>query len=279
MGSRYCIGLFALALLAPICTQSLAQVPESLAQEIERYPAERISFTGGGKFVTGVHRKLTPTETACARDVNAAIYLQDFLQQQRSAAHFDNCAFDEGFEYLQSLLADAERAFVSVGDVAQPGAINSNEFRAGMISIGQALHAVQDFYAHTNYVELSAQDQALIDGRTLPIVRLWTNAGKQQLVDLRARGLVSGTWRIGWPKRCTASALSHDALNKDSDTATAGLQPIPRWGMTAYQAAFGTAQRASLEFFIFAANKWPVIPKVCGEEIDYITAPELRAKK
>ena len=52
-----------------------------------------------------------------------------------------------------------------------------------------------------------------------------------------------------------------------------------RYYPRAYQAAFGTAQRASLEFFIFAAKKWPVIPKVCGEEIDYITAPELRAKK
>src|SRR5262245_31590186 len=129
------------ALVAAAVLTVLAFAPRLGAQEtvtaideaqVERAlraaPTQRVSLSRAGSFDLKAHRRLTPTEMACSRQINRAHYLQDLLQQQRSAAHFDNCAFDEGLAYIQSLIADADSKFLALA-ASQTKSTNSTELQ------------------------------------------------------------------------------------------------------------------------------------------------------
>jgi hypothetical protein len=235
----------------------------------------RVSLTKAGEFELPVHRSLTPSETACAQSINRGHYFQDYLQQQRSAAHFDNCAIDDGSAYIRELLHQADGAFAA----APAGASQDNaEIQIALLAIGQTLHAIQDFYAHTNYIEMESHDSHVLDGRDAPIVQIWTEDGVHRLDALLKAGLVSGTWALGVPKRCSAGALTHAALNKDSNDADEGKQKVAKWGnRTLFQSAFATAERASVAFLQFGARRWPQFARACGDELDLIGLTDSRS--
>jgi hypothetical protein len=56
--------------------------------------------------------------------------------------HFDNNAFDESYRYIKE-----QRGYV-IAALLSPGVLSS------WIAFGRLTHAVQDFYAHTNYVSM-----------------------------------------------------------------------------------------------------------------------------
>lgn len=62
--------------------------------------------------------------------------------QVSSAKHFDAESFPEGQVRLISLLGDIQTT------------LNSNNAAGARSKLGQALHSIQDFYSHTNWVEL-----------------------------------------------------------------------------------------------------------------------------
>src|SRR5262245_56214524 len=66
-----------------------------------------------------------------------------------SANHFDDCNFSGGSQVVSSNEADA----VAHLDPADPSPEGD---AAALVAFGRALHAVQDFYAHSNWVELGA---------------------------------------------------------------------------------------------------------------------------
>jgi len=89
-------------------------------------------------------------------ELRKALYLQDSYHQFESKAHFDNCAFGESIAYIDSLLSEvdghvqAAQASKDQGDLAASEASMLKAFFA----LGQSLHGIQDFYAHSNYIEL-----------------------------------------------------------------------------------------------------------------------------
>jgi hypothetical protein len=256
---------------------ALHPTSKQLQQNLDKTTSYRMSLTKAGEFELPIHRSLTPSETACSQSINRGHYFQDYLQQQRSAAHFDNCAFDEGSEYIRDLLRQTDRAFAAVPSGASR---DSADVQTALLAIGQTLHAIQDFYAHTNYIELESHDPSVLDGRDVPIIRIWTEDGKRQLDGLIKAGLVSGTWALGLPKRCSAGALTHTALNKDSNDSDKGKQKVARWeNRTLFQSAFATAQRASVAFLQFGARRWPQFARACGDELDFISVTDYRAVK
>ena len=197
----------------------------------------------------GVHSLAAPFETSthtemirdgslpshCVDLLAKAQWRQDVVLSTWAPAHFDNCRFDEGHRYIASLLADAEGA-AAKGD------------RDGMlVALGRALHGIQDFYAHTNYVELMASGApaGLAD---VPVLDVWGPDGPQRLRDLVAKGLVSGHvwWEPG--DTCQAPFVTHAALNKDSPKSTEGAKVIAAWGMTEFRAAHELAIRATHKY-------------------------------
>ena len=142
------------------------------------------------------------------------------LRQTESKIHFDNCNFPGASEYIQQQWQLIE---------AHHG-VSYTTFAA----FGFLLHTVQDFYAHSNWIEIHQQEDPIpvwdLNLATLP------------------PDIVSGTWRFGFPKKCPRGAPTHDQLNKDKATSEEGRKIVtsgPNTGKTYFQLAFDCAIRAS----------------------------------
>ena len=161
--------------------------------------------------------------------VIAANMAQD-LRQTESKIHFDNCDFPGGVAYIEEEWALIDKAGQRFGEAA-------------LTAFGRLLHTTQDFYAHSNWIELH------VDEAPVPV---WD----QRLSSLPA-DIVSGTFWLGFPKLCGHDAPTHEQLNKDSPTSPEGSKVVesgPNQGKTLFDLAFSTAVAASrIQFERFAA--------------------------
>ncbi len=143
------------------------------------------------------------------------------IRQFESRVHFDNCAFKEGSLYIEK----------------QWEMIDSDSNRRSKSSLnlfGQLLHTVQDFYAHSNWVEIHLNEAS---------IPIW-NLQSESL----STPIMSGTWAIGEPKRCSPNTPSHGELNKDEPSSIAGRKIVkfgPHQGKTLYELAEEVAIRAT----------------------------------
>lgn len=192
---------------------------------------------------------------ACSNILAGAQWNQDVWHFFDSNAHFDNCAFSASIDYINERIAAI--------DVAVQG----SDHKAALKAIGQVLHALQDFHAHSNYVELMAASHAKFS-EWQPI-RLWDRADQARLLEMGEGSLVSGVWEYSSPKQCRAPALTHEQLAKDSSPTTSGKAPIAQWGMTGFDAAYRMADRTSNEFLLWAFKRWPLLENTCGPVIAY----------
>ena len=84
---------------------------------------------------------ITPdTKTALSQIVSANSAVDD--DQITAAKHFDSENFPEGQQLLLQLQAEIVKL------------ATSGEYIGSRIFLGQALHAIQDFYSHSNWIEL-----------------------------------------------------------------------------------------------------------------------------
>ena len=144
--------------------------------------------------------------------------MQDSYHQFESKAHFDNCDFDQAVAYIDSLLFEVDvhvAAAKAAKEKNDKAAFNVYMLKA-FFALGQALHGVQDFYAHTNYVELSVGE--VTTETDIGIVSPWTQSGKNKIKELSAKGLVSGYVFWGVPQKCPQGSLSHADMAKDKAT-------------------------------------------------------------
>lgn len=160
-----------------------------------------------------------------------------------NANHFDDCNFSGGSE----VVASNQAAAVGYLNPAAPG--QEADARA-IVHLGRSLHALQDFYAHTNWVELGGE--ALVDqsNAAFPVLGPYSsvpstgfvivqgakpkntaltrktdaNYPNNAIVTVRARslqafGLISGTVDYEAGDFCPpAVAMTHEQLNKDQST-------------------------------------------------------------
>ena len=163
-----------------------------------------------------------------------------------NANHFDDCNFTGGSAVVQSSQAEA---------VAQlnPNLPGPEAELLAIRAFARSLHAVQDFYAHTNWIELGGQvlvDQSLGAFPTLSPYSTIATSGfvvvqgdkpkkpkraaltrdddapypanavvTVKLDRIRASGLISGTVDYEPGNFCPQSvAMTHDQLNKDKST-------------------------------------------------------------
>jgi len=178
------------------------------------------------EFALDIHAQLTQqaNEGMLNDQQLALVILANLLQDTRqteSWIHFDNCAFPDGIEYIAG-------QWDLIREIGDPYSTES------LGAFGQLLHTVQDFYAHSNWIELHTNQSPI------PVWDLVLSSLPPEIV--------SGTWFIGHPKRCAAGAPTHAQLNKDSADSAEGSKIVPsgpNQGKSLFQLAFNTALAAT----------------------------------
>jgi hypothetical protein len=112
-----------------------------------------------------------------------------------SGAHFDNCAWSEGSAWIKNHRTAAVAAAITYDTCP------SAEHRAAVFGhLGFVLHATEDFYSHSNWVETHAWGVlANLDGP-------------------QPAGWFSGTFPDNLPQSCPAGSQTHAQLNKDDSS-------------------------------------------------------------
>lgn len=251
------------------------------------------------EFGTAVHADLstmqqaiTPGGRQCMKQLVLAQYWQDIVEQFNAAAHFDNCSFDESLELMGASLRAAEN-FDRVAEQVQSPEMRRKAVLRSVFHIGQALHAVQDFFSHTNFVEQASRTLPYNEARLVPpfsdpaAARQWLASVRQELGS-RNTPLVSGTVWWNSPKDCADGALSHAELNKDARKGHGtdlvgewdlvnGPAPTGKWPIkTAYDHAVLLAQVATERVLRDEAKRLKAVADYCGEVLIIPKATELR---
>jgi hypothetical protein len=194
------------------------------------------------------HEEITASALAFLRsEILMAIQLADAATDVEFASvnanHFDDCNFSGGSSVVRSSQAEAVAQF-------DPAVVTPQRDLLAMRAFGRSLHALQDFYAHTNWVELGGE--VLVDSSldafptlspysTIPSTGFVVVQGSKpkhaalnrdedapyptnaivsvKLHKSRARGLISGSVDYEPGNFCPSSVLmTHDELNKDKST-------------------------------------------------------------
>jgi hypothetical protein len=137
---------------------------------------------------------------------------------------------------------------------------------AAFFALGQAMHGIQDFYAHSNFVELQAPK--VKDVTDLELVPLWTTHGRERIAALQKEGLVSGYVWWGFPQRCPQGTPSHEALAKDTAQTSSGKRPISHLkNISQYKVAEFLARESTLKFLGYAFKRWPLLKELNGQYV------------
>ena len=279
-------GLIAVGLLLSAQIIEAAEPPKAPAPPPATVPdlpqANFVAFcvTCDQPFDMTVHQQLLAglVTSPYNAELRKALFSQDVLHQFESRAHFDNCDFDDATAYLSSLLMDMDRdsqaaqaAKASGNDAAARAAVTRAFF-----SLGQALHGVQDFYAHTNYVEL--QVPAVKRVTDLEILAPWRPEGRERIAQLQTRGLVSGFVFWGFPQKCPSGSISHADLAKDSADTKSGKKLVAHLqNLSNYRIAFFLAREASLNLVRDVFKRWPLLQDASGPNLGFEVLLERRS--
>ena len=203
-------------------------------------------------------------------ELRKASYYQDIVHQFESKAHFDNCDFDSTLDYIDSLMGEAK----AHAEAAQHAKSTNDkqaletEVKSAFWAIGQTLHAVQDFYAHSNYVEIEAPKVAKVTD--IKIVEPWKPEGRDLINQEQKIGLISGVVFWGLPQKCPAGTLSHGDLAKDSADTKSGKKLIARLqNISQYRIAVFLAREASINLISDAFKRWPILAEVNGKNVAF----------
>jgi hypothetical protein len=210
-----------------------------------------------------------PRATQCSDALIRAQWQQDIARPLQASAHFDSCEIDASLQYLKTEYESADSA-ASSGDVF-----------SALRHLGHVLHSVVDFYAHTNFVELSAKRWPRFSEVRTPI--LWDrsidavlNEFKPELLSGRAFGA-----KLLGSSRCREDGPTHSAMNKDSPTSERGSTLIPGWGMTHYRATFELTKASGLKLLRDTLKRpsWSAIVKQCGTTYGFALHADVREEQ
>jgi len=221
-------------------------------------------------FDSETHKKLLNdlVNNPYVGELRKGLYYQDILHQFESKAHFDNCDFDSAMDYITVLLDETQKHV----EAAEAAKLSNNKdalqaaARQAFLALGQAIHGVQDFYAHSNYVEMQAP--RVKDVVDIEIIAPWQPSGRGRIGELRSDGLVSGYVFWGFPQKCPSGSLSHADLAKDSADTRSGKRLVSHLqNISQYRIAVFLAREASLKFMTDAFKRWPLLKEINGPQI------------
>ncbi len=204
------------------------------------------------------------------KEMHMALYNQDIVNQFKSEVHFDNCDFEGAISYIETQLSNIDNAVKQGNEALNNGSyLRANKaVIQAFFHIGQALHGIQDFYAHSNYVELQLSSMKAVED--IKVVPVWLDSGKEAVSNLRANGLVSGYVSWGKPQLCPNDTPSHAKMAKDTPKTNQGSKIVEKLGnVTQFEIAEQVASKASFEFLKYAFNRWPLLEKANGQKAMY----------
>lgn len=167
------------------------------------------------------------------------------INQAYNEVHFDNCYFEGGIEQIETKWSGIYR----------------HPHRRSLHALGlfgNLLHTVQDFYAHSDWVEYHIMQ---------PTILLWDF----NMAHLPG-SIISGTWPLG-KGSCRPGTPSHGDLNKDSNTSKKGSTEVPTGPharKSYFDVAFEVAKRATREQFkeYFGFYAAVDVPRVESDEVN-----------
>jgi len=142
-----------------------------------------------------------------------------------SADHFDNNQLDQSIITVNARVEAARQILLGLAQANPRPAGWQRDFALALIVFGKALHAVQDFYAHSNWVE--CQKDLVRIGGSISDLPMWNGEdwGCSTVIGgVTVSGLQTGYVDIPTP----AGSVTHDALNKDSPSSAQGAIQIRR---------------------------------------------------
>jgi hypothetical protein len=241
----------------------------------------------GGRFSGRTHKRLNQkmlervlTELNVAPDpkkfetcqarFRKAQNIQDYLLVFCAKAHFDNCAFQKSFNYINRIQTRSDKL---AAEFSKTGGEGKKHQRKILLNTGKILHALQDFYSHTNYIELMQTRYENISD--VPALTVWTPEGQTEILKLAADdSLISDyTWWV-YPKKCPANTPSHRELAKDTADYASGKKATiwknPDGGeyLNGFEASLMLAEDATYRFLLDTFKKYPMLTEFCGTPQD-----------
>lgn len=191
--------------------------------------------------------------------LNRSNFYQDIFRFFWARYHFDNCNFSQGIKQVQKFQREIERDYEKLRTA--PTRKHRDKYRGRIIfKTGRIIHALQDFYSHSNFVELNITRFDSIDD--VPLVDLWSREGQEQFLDMANDGLESHYFLFSFPKKCTKRPKAH--LSKDPGRSRGGSVST-RWKRsdgskyTAFEAAYFLSEVATTHIFRELFTKYPLL--------------------
>ncbi len=159
LGTKFMLKPLSATLLAAVLLSS-ASVPAGAFK----------SFTA---FGGAVHDQITRSalgkagfKEASLKFIDKSCYGQDVVGTPaftESKRHFDDCELKASHDYVESCYLDIDKHVCAAGK-------NSADKKSVLKSFGELLHTVQDFYSHSNYVELALKRNSALRPDAIPLV-------------------------------------------------------------------------------------------------------------
>ena len=205
---------------------------------------------------TELARKLV-SNGSCSELISQAIWFSEVsvIGRHDAVQHSLNGTLQIGVERVKNLMG-------------QTGLyLGQDNDKKAIFALGKAIHLIQSFYAHTNYVELMSLKQRKYKNiEDVPIFKIWKRSAEIKLNQLKGQGLVSACdLSISKPK-CKKKSLSRKTLSKRNMQAKAGKKEYKHWQVDGYSAAVYLAEQASTQFIRFMFSEFPVLHKKCNND-------------
>jgi hypothetical protein len=151
---------------------------------------------------------------------------EDRILGDLSLNHFDNNQLDASIQRVNERMGQAYVLWTSLASSPNPWPEqDARDFHRAMFLFGQALHAIQDFYAHSTYLECNVPLLRIGCSRGLAIWDgLWVGGCSPSYTVDDVTDLQSGYYKISPP----AGSTTHDALNKDHAGTAQGSRVVTR---------------------------------------------------
>jgi hypothetical protein len=133
---------------------------------------------------------------------------------------------------------------------------------------GAAVHTIEDFYAHSNWVELGVASGKSIDDYAE--LKLWTKEGQDAVLQrANSHELNSGYSEMTFPKNCPTKSPTHGDLGKESSDKPPGSNKTQsdKWcNLNYYEAAKRLATVATIRYFRDIYQRFPKLAAYCDTD-------------
>ena len=193
---------------------------------------------------------------------NQAHLYQDIFFFFFSKTHFDNCCFAESIEQINQHLMRIESDYFKFAEAIEPKEKQKLK-QAIIFRTGRILHSVQDFFSHSNYVELMEKKYQKID--EVPVLDFWTKTGQEEILKLTHSGLISERFFFSFPHKCPPNSPGETQLGKDKEQTLAGkrktnwLNTKKQNNISGFEAAILLAEKSTYNVLFQLFIKYPLL--------------------